>query len=81
MEAFLIIIAVLVLIVAWEMLNHFKQQKKDERNNSETPLRVNQPGKKPKSRSKTTKVKTSHESKPTRFKKKKKKPVKKKAND
>lgn len=81
MEGFLIIIAVLVIITAWEMLNQYKQQKKDERNNSETHLRVSQPRKKSKSRAKTTKVKTPHEGKPARFKKKKKKPVKKKTND
>ena len=82
MEAFLIIIIVIGLFIAWEIVKYSHHQKQiNERSSSESSLRVNQPGKKSKSRTKATKVETPYKSKPRRTKKKKKKSIKKKTDD
>jgi hypothetical protein len=82
MEAFLIIILVIGLLITWEIVKYSYYQKKiNERNSSESSLRVNQPGKKSKSRTKAAKGETPHKSKSSRPKKKKKKSIKKKTDD
>mgnify|MGYP003661496650 FL=1 len=82
MEVVFIIVIVIGVLITWEIVKYSNHQKQiNERDSSESSLRVNQPRKKSKSSTKATKVEAPHHSKSKRTYKKKRKSIKKKKDE